>query len=140
MPWTLKQVEEKIKGLSDKQKRAWVKIANSALADCLDGGGSQDRCEASAIRQANAAAKEVSESGEMPDYDAWLSEQSEEAQELIEAHIQGLKSALRKERDARREVEDKLRKQEAKANQMLGDELELIEGVNLGILLQIDER
>jgi len=38
-----------------------VKIANSALADCLDGGGSQDRCEASAIRQANAAAKEVSE-------------------------------------------------------------------------------
>ena len=61
MPWTVKDVEEKIKGLSAKQKEIWVKVANSALSRCLEGGGSEDTCEASAIRQANATAKKVSE-------------------------------------------------------------------------------
>lgn len=58
MPWTLADVEGKIKGLSPKQKRTWVQVANGALKRCQaeDGGN----CEASAIKQANAAAKRIS--------------------------------------------------------------------------------
>ena len=55
MPWTKADVEEHNKGLTDEQKEQWVEVANSALASCLDEGGEQDKCEASAIKQANAA-------------------------------------------------------------------------------------
>ena len=53
MPWTAQDAERHKKGLSAKQKRQWAKVANSALQTCLDDGGSQQTCEASAIRQAN---------------------------------------------------------------------------------------
>jgi hypothetical protein len=53
MPWTIKDVEKHNKGLSDKQKAQWVKVANSALQSCVEKGGSEETCAASAIRQAN---------------------------------------------------------------------------------------
>lgn len=60
MPWKKADVESHIKGLDDKQKQAWVKIANSTLSSCLADGG--DDCEGKAIRVANAMSKEVKES------------------------------------------------------------------------------
>jgi len=44
-------------GLSDKQKKRWVSIANSVLEKCMADGGSEETCAASAIRQANGVAK-----------------------------------------------------------------------------------
>lgn len=52
MPWTVGDVEDHIKGLSDEQKAQWVAVANSALSKCEKEGG--ENCDASAIRQANA--------------------------------------------------------------------------------------
>lgn len=179
MPWTVDDVEKHIKGLSDKQKEVWVKVANAARKRCLNSGKSERECDASAIKQANAVAKNVKETieryiddpaaarkelwikvaddmwtqcitnggsekecrmlairqanavdrwlreiaeggGEMPDYEKWLSEQPEEVQQMIEAHIHGLKSALEKERDAREVAE--------RALKILG-EVELTEAV-----------
>ena len=57
MPWQISDVDRFKQGLSQSQKRQWVRIANSVLAKCLEDGGSQDECEASAIRQANGAVK-----------------------------------------------------------------------------------
>jgi hypothetical protein len=59
MPWSISDVDSNKKGLSDKQKRAWVHIANSALKMCKRRGGSE--CDASAIRQANAVSGRISE-------------------------------------------------------------------------------
>jgi len=56
IPWTLDDVEEFKKGLTDKEKRQWVAIANSALERCLKEGGDQQTCEVSAIKQANGVA------------------------------------------------------------------------------------
>ena len=53
MPWTVDDVEKHKKGLSAKGKRQWVAIANSALKKCLEDGGSEESCAASAIRQAS---------------------------------------------------------------------------------------
>jgi hypothetical protein len=54
MPWAVEDVDAHKKGLTPKQKRAWIHIANSALKRCEEAGKSD--CEASAIRQANSAA------------------------------------------------------------------------------------
>jgi hypothetical protein len=53
MPWTVDDVEGFKSGLTARQKRQWVAVANSALASCIADDGSQSSCEASAIRQAN---------------------------------------------------------------------------------------
>lgn len=53
MPWTVEDVDKHKKGLTDKQKKQWVRIANSALARCLKKGGTDKTCTPSAIRQAN---------------------------------------------------------------------------------------
>jgi hypothetical protein len=55
MPWTVKDVDEHKKGLTDKQKKQWIAVANSALKSCMDKGGEESKCAASAIRQANGA-------------------------------------------------------------------------------------
>jgi uncharacterized protein YdaT len=34
MPWTVKDVDSKKKGLTPAQKKKWVKIANGVLKDC----------------------------------------------------------------------------------------------------------
>lgn len=54
MPWQISDVDEHKKGLSDKEKETWVKVANEALSACEEKGG--EDCDASAIRQANAVA------------------------------------------------------------------------------------
>jgi hypothetical protein len=53
MPWTVADVDSHKKGLSDKQKKQWVRIANSVLASCIKKGGSEESCAASAIKQAS---------------------------------------------------------------------------------------
>lgn len=53
MPWTAKDADSHKKGLSPKQQRQWAAVANAALEKCEKDGGSD--CDASAIRQANAA-------------------------------------------------------------------------------------
>lgn len=53
MPWTIDDVDEHKKGLTDKQKAQWVRIANSVLASCIKKGGSDKECAPKAIKQAN---------------------------------------------------------------------------------------
>jgi len=65
MPWTVEDVDSKKKGLSAKQKRQWVAIANSVLEKCKADGGSEETCAASAIRQANGS---VGPTGHMETY------------------------------------------------------------------------
>lgn len=52
MPWTAKDADRHIKGLSPEKKKAWAKIANAALKEY---GGNEGR----AIRTANAKVKQV---------------------------------------------------------------------------------
>jgi len=52
MPWKISDVESHRKGLTDEQKKKWVKIANSVLAKCKEEGGKD--CEGKAIRIANS--------------------------------------------------------------------------------------
>lgn len=59
MPWSVEDVDSHKRGLSDVQKEMWVKIANSALEECLQDGGQADECEGRAIRIANAALNEA---------------------------------------------------------------------------------
>ena len=53
MPWNKDDVSRFKSGLTEAQKEQWVEVANSVLQRCLDEGGDQEDCEASAIRQAN---------------------------------------------------------------------------------------
>ena len=61
MPWTSKDAEKHIKGLTDKQSQAWAKVANSVRTRCIKGGGTEDKCDEQAIKSANAAAKRIKE-------------------------------------------------------------------------------
>lgn len=54
MPWAKKDVDRFKRGLSDKQKEKWVKIANEILKKCSAEGGDILECEALAIRTANS--------------------------------------------------------------------------------------
>lgn len=56
MPWTVNDADRFKKGLSDKGKRQWAAVANSALAQCQRENGKD--CEARAIRTANGSVKE----------------------------------------------------------------------------------
>jgi len=59
MPWAVTDVNKHKAGLTDEQKKQWVAVANTARENCIADGGEQDVCDASAIRQANAAIQEV---------------------------------------------------------------------------------
>ena len=59
MPYTVADVDKHKKGLSDKGKKQWVAVANSALASCMEDGGDEGECAVSAIRQANGVVKEA---------------------------------------------------------------------------------
>ncbi len=52
MPWSVGDVNRFKKGLSEKQKKKWVSIANGVLRDCRQDNGSN--CEEKAIRTANS--------------------------------------------------------------------------------------
>lgn len=56
MPWTIENVERFNQQLSPRQKRIWLRVANSQLRSCLARGGSEEECEARAIQSANAVA------------------------------------------------------------------------------------
>lgn len=51
MPFTTEDVDKHIKGLTDKQKKQWVSIANSVYRSCEESGGK--KCDVKAIIQAN---------------------------------------------------------------------------------------
>ena len=61
MPWSVGDVEKHKEGLSQEEKKRWVKVANSVLSDCKDNNGSN--CEAKAIRIANSKVSGDSENG-----------------------------------------------------------------------------
>lgn len=54
MPWSLSDVDKHKKGLSLKQKRQWVEVANSVLSHLLGLGTAQGEAEARAIKAANS--------------------------------------------------------------------------------------
>lgn len=53
MPWTVKDVDRFKKGLTTKKKKQWVAVANSVLKKCMEEGGNEETCAASAVKQAN---------------------------------------------------------------------------------------
>ena len=57
--WTIAQVDEHMKGLTQKEKKAWVSIANKSLMDCMDKGGEEPKCAGRALRIANGAMKNM---------------------------------------------------------------------------------
>ena len=57
MPWTPENADEHVKGLNDRQKKAWATIANAALKECENAGGSN--CEGRALATAAARAKTI---------------------------------------------------------------------------------
>ena len=63
MPFTTADVEKHTKkATTDKLKSQWVKVANSWRSNCMERGGNEDDCDASAIKTANGViARQVSE-------------------------------------------------------------------------------
>ena len=62
MPWTVKDVDSHKKGLTDKQKKQWVRIANSVRKKEITKGKSEKEADASAIKQANGVVLNTNES------------------------------------------------------------------------------
>lgn len=58
MPWTINDVDRFKRGLSENEKRQWVRIANSTLEKCKE-RNPNNNCEARAIRQANGVVGNV---------------------------------------------------------------------------------
>ncbi len=58
MPFSKSDADKHKKGLTDKQKVTWAKIANAVLEKCKSSGGSN--CDAKAIKVASAQANQVS--------------------------------------------------------------------------------
>lgn len=54
MPWTVDDVDDFISGLTDTEKRKWVKLANSVYEDCMEEHNDDELCAPRAIRIANA--------------------------------------------------------------------------------------
>jgi len=53
MPWDVSMVDEHKKGLSDRLKKQWVRVANSVLKAEIKKGKTEKEAAASAIKQAN---------------------------------------------------------------------------------------
>jgi len=54
MPWTVDDVDEFVGGLTDREKRQWVKMANKVYEDCMEEHDDDELCAPRAIRVANA--------------------------------------------------------------------------------------
>lgn len=63
MPWKAADSLKYAKGLTPAQQKTWAKVANASLAKCEADGGTD--CEATAIKQATAMAKRVTESASL---------------------------------------------------------------------------
>ena len=61
MPWTVDDVDKHHAGLTPAQKAVWIKVANKEHTTCMAGGGSEETCAASAIKQANAVVNDMKE-------------------------------------------------------------------------------
>jgi HK97 family phage prohead protease len=62
MPWTARDADRHVEGLSAGQRRIWARVANDALKRCMTNGGSTSACEGRAVRQANAVAQRAPKS------------------------------------------------------------------------------
>jgi len=66
MPWTKDDASKHSKSAdTDVKAKQWAAVANSALSKCLDDGGEETECAASAIKQANSVVAKQEEA--MPD-------------------------------------------------------------------------
>jgi hypothetical protein len=54
MPWSSSDVDQFKKGLSRKQKKKWVAVANGVLRSCIEDGGTDEKCSGKAIKIANS--------------------------------------------------------------------------------------
>ena len=62
MPWTAKDASEYTKKAdTDAKAEQWAAVANSALYACMEDGGDEQECAASAIQQANGVIAKVEE-------------------------------------------------------------------------------
>jgi len=84
MPWKTSDVDRFVKGLSRKQKRKWVAIANSSLKACMDGGGDDATCAPKAIRTASGVIKKDKEKEMSMNIQADLPIEADEENELQE--------------------------------------------------------
>lgn len=55
MPWSPDDAERFKKGLSRSSRELWAEVANDRRERCLERGGSEEECDAEAVRAANAA-------------------------------------------------------------------------------------
>ena len=62
MPWNFSDSLQHKKGLTVPQQKKWAKIANTVLRGCLKDTGDAKKCEASAIKIANAKCVETKRS------------------------------------------------------------------------------
>ena len=62
MPWKIEDVDSHKKGLTDKGKKQWCRIANSVLKKEMKSGKEEEEAAASAIRQANGVVMNANES------------------------------------------------------------------------------
>ena len=63
MPWTPEDMKTKSKDLTDVGAKAAAKVANKSLEMCLSKGGSNEKCEATAIMQGLAVGKQAQKTG-----------------------------------------------------------------------------
>jgi hypothetical protein len=59
VPWTPADAEQHIAGLTAHQRVVWARVANSVRAACIDEGRAADVCDAAALRQAAAIARQA---------------------------------------------------------------------------------
>ena len=93
MPWTKKDVSKHISGLTDKQKENWVSIANKALRNCINQGGTDETCAPKAIMIAN---DNFTESMQVKDTDFDIAQQLmvEAGRKLSKANENKIKGAI----------------------------------------------
>ena len=65
MSWKTEDVARFKKGLSAKQTKTWLEIANPEYQRCMDEGGSEEKCAARAIRIANGVLKKQAKESAM---------------------------------------------------------------------------
>lgn len=81
MPFKIADAHRHKKGMSDKEARQWVAVANSVRESCIEKGGDPKECDGKAIKQANGVIKDrektLEEKTGMSLYEAaeWIREQ-----------------------------------------------------------------
>jgi hypothetical protein len=95
MPWTKEDVKKHNKDLTPEQEKVWLKVANKERETCIAKGGTEETCDAKAIRIANKVVSGMKENEWMgAEYQKWLGES------LKERIMDKLKSLVRKLKEA----------------------------------------